>query len=1156
MILQNWQINLPDVQHQWPLCSAFGCIWIANGFDLDGYDEVTGERRYHFTGFGADPADPASVRNAQPCGNGLLIFGSDLYVYWVSLENNHKELIFRTQRTVFWFVAHEGAVWIADPDDGLIKVAPPVEGHPTPTIVARQKDLNVADKPTFLPGQALFRNYRAASGDQIIALDAETLAVLWSSPVDKISFTNFEAQGTNNGQFLFSYDAENKTIFAFSIFEKRVVWRRTLPAKPSAALQCDANRVFVPLENSTIVVLEAATGKDVKSPIKLEKPLVYSTAFADDCLIGSDYETEIYAIKVSTGNVVRKSGYRAPFLAGFVNGVAYFTNRHFLSADRLTVLAKQFYAESTLLQDLVFNNGPEPKKIPAVETEITLRDESGAPRPLSPVRVHATGKARIVVAGVMYDIDEKKGADLTTDSAGRLRIKLPMERHNHGQSIGEALYLPSYVVYASFMDPRTRMLVRPDGQLQDKAAHITGSDLAKARGFDGKSIIRDEYQGNQKALHDVANTIARTVGIVQTSVERRGDMLSTPINQYLQQGCDMTQICCCPKDMYDCKVICDQNFAFSFVPGHTSFELCDQRATEEWLKKNPLTQGLSEDEEQSYNLWEAIVSGAVKIADGIIYATNKIGGAVYFRVKIWENDHPKVKEFILNTTEKALQAAMAFVNRVVRGVRSFLEFLTQVFDWDAILALKRTIRQGIEGSYTKMFIGDGPSNPAMLNRVSDELIKAISSLEAHADKALVDLSARVRGMTPESVQSQGARGKNPSNGSSSHNWLQSRMEENLLGRHVPDTYGNSPYIDTSVGFSWPKFTMPATASQEIEELIRSAKGKVSDDVMNALTQIRSSFGDTSGGFFSRALGAMIEALRGAVAVSTHAATILTRGLMKLIGIISKAIWEFVSTPLDDIPFLSHFYSWITHGDKLSLLDLVCLIAAVPAHLTMTSIHGQARTDDWPPMKIAGLVAGILQGIWGVVGTIVAGGNLIPAVRKKSYWNSARFGAIAAFGLVGARFGILWSLLESLDGPSVIPSAIIWVVGSTALTVDACIAAYLWLGKPPAGVPLESIDFVLPFISLSVGSLCAILWAGLFVWLTLAEPKFSVPVLVFNACALLALQVRVFAFPSAPATVAWPAVIASGALVVTSGVFKVLGALGILEEEGPEVIAAT
>lgn len=1110
----NWQTPVPGGVGLFG-CMAYDTVWVVTGDRVvRGFDHFTGAETRVFPKFG----DNAVPRNVEPFQDGLLVYCGDGWLYFVDLAPDapDPERIAYCDGEPGWMQPQGGSVFAFSSNSGVVRVPSKAEGVPPSRdgqiVIGAYGTGHTVGWPSLGPDMVLATV--TEGGAAVCALDPVNLQrVARCALPAKPSWI----QTACNGSVVVLCVNDKKTVCAVPTSLENVAWQAHFSAPVSRQLACDASYCYVPLEDGSVKILNIADGTPArgKNEIKLAQPL--DAVLLDGGVLygASSSGAFLCAIDTATGQVLIERTTGGVTLIGVDNGVVYFGDHKTVRAMRLAGLFRRFYAESTLMQDIdVPAPGlGAPVKAPAIQTEITLYDKSGGPYARQLVRLGATEEVTIRCNGVDHVIGtpDVPFATLPTDVAGRVRIGVRPAN----------LTCPGLALFTTFMDGDLSLLLRPDAQLHDKLANIKGSDLKDAKGYDGQPILKPDYRGDDAdaMLDNTAGMMRASIQMVKGSLDNRQTLLAGTLAhrqmRYLARGCDMETICCCPQGDYTCRTVCNQNFAFDLTPANTCFHGdLDAQGTKAWLEAHPLStiappprpgspKGAWDD------FWDDVKDGAALVQNAIIYAADAVADNVKTVVTWIKEAGTYTFEFVVDTIENAVLLVQGIFNTIVGTVSKVLEALSFLFDRERILDIQVQLKSQVESAWTALLGPDEQTTEGLLFEARDEMTRQLQQMKKAVNQVLDDVRTQASGVSGASLQNQVSGSSNAAAGGSTSRWLEGRVGENLMpsvSQAAPGSRAGAAGIG-GVADWMPAFPVPSGLGDDIAALLREVGSVIGDEASRTLTRIQADLdpGGSGSNLFGATFSIVVDLMRMLADIAIEAAEKIWVKLVDVLAKLLRGIRTFITTSFD-FPVVSQLYEIFTgrDGSSLTILDLVCLLAAVPVSLAMpASPNAATRSPDMPLPQILGIASGAVQ----AAATAFMGlfSMAVTTTRAKEYIGGKglavlkKFQAFIFLGVGGAARGLLLAsdiATNEQNKTKLFANTMLWVFPSLILVGD-CISIL---------VVNDSMDWLSKNLSLLFGMGCAI---GMALIMGACHEVFegNWPLIAFNGLVALAFFVR-------------------------------------------------
>lgn len=630
---------------------------------------------------------------------------------------------------------------------------------------------------------------------------------------------------------------------------------------------------------------------------------------------------------------------------------------------------------------------------PAFQMMLSLYDENQAPQPSSKVNVWASEPLTITAGGQNYSIGTTP-TTLPANAAGQLMMTSPA-----------ALRMTSLFLQPDFFKDGFFLTALPNLENFRTLSNLQASDLdpSTALGYDGQPILPASYQ-DATSRTNLANSISNTVGRMQSQNATMAVVSASddpPVVLSYQSGAV-------------------PNFTVDFSNG---ISFTQNSSTETEITINPAggitgTLGFLEFITNVVNGTEAIAKIVWQFASNVASAI--IQGA--------EN----VYNFVVQTVDDAMQVATGIFKQIVADVDKVFEWLSYLFSWDDILTTHTTIKTQVMstiGGFQTWLTNE-------LKGTTNDVDTFFNSAETGALNAFNDIITKLGNKTVSGVRQIGgdpnaAYSAGGQDITAQANWLPRKFTENASGANFDSLTagitGDSSPSSTILGF----FTSVGT-----QITTDPALQSLPTDISNAITALGKLF-TGSGGFLGQSLADVLAVVRDLVVGLISLGKAVCDAFLQLIQNVVQDIIDFFTKPIT-IPFLSDFYQAIA-GAPLSLLDLFCLIVAVPTTivyklLNETADRGPAATIN-PSQELLGIANTftllLLLPLW-----IAADLTTFPSVFM---------GIIAATSFAQ---GLLVLFLMMQQGGETQPDYLLWVFQFFSVIL-ACLGA--WIGKAWAPV---------------------------------------------------------------------------------------------------------
>jgi outer membrane protein assembly factor BamB len=732
--------------------------------------------------------------------------------------------------------------------------------------------------------------------------------------------------------------------------------------------------LYAGCDDGTLYALDAATGTvqwqvDAQSPISTglanEDGVLYFATAGDDAT-----GPAFWAVDTNSGGndvlsyPVPGVGAIAFDQGGLANGVAYFYGTPQSSGDNkvyavnMSAAIYEFAVNSKLIVENYDTGGSAPVgSDTSYRVTLTIQDQNGMAQPGQAVKLWTTEAMTVVNQASPVTLTADSPAWMETDASGNLTLAL--SAYDNGQPGGGTsgspnLACPPLFAWSNFMAAGEAIVIYPDHESLTQLSNVQGTSgtvsavqgsgtaavpLDQATGYDGSPLISSSYQ-DPASLDAIAATVRNTIGTRTTTPAVTGSRLAGrhPAQKYVRPGGVL------PNVVYASDASAGP--ARPYVPGAVPVFTADLTSGQPvfspgtYDSARPASLQAARAGEVG-SVWHGIedfknnvIHGAEKVAK---IAWNAAGEVVSTVIHTAESEY----DLAISDLEDAVTAVTGFLKTVVNDLKKAIEWLAALFNFKNILKNHAYIKNSITNP-------TDPANPGILDRLltwtSGELnggtdfTTVLGQLSGHSCAAMGNTAQSTAGQTVQSQQSgnndpNAAYNTGGNNNANQCTWMNQKVNENSAGATVG---GDSA---AALGASFE----PTAITQAFEEFLTAAGAALErdfkdlpDQLKQALESVVDSFKDPKT-LLSTALSSMITAFQDLADDFMEFAQDLASDLLKLIAALLEQVVIWLTEPVS-IPFVSALYHCLT-GDQLSLLDLTCLLAAVPGTILLDVITG-------------------------------------------------------------------------------------------------------------------------------------------------------------------------------------------------------------------------
>ncbi len=617
----------------------------------------------------------------------------------------------------------------------------------------------------------------------------------------------------------------------------------------------------------------------------------------------------------------------------------------------VTLPPPKLTAHCDMIEDLHYDDGDtlgengkldEKAQITTIKTTIVATGSNGGPLPFEPIEVWADDHVDIEVDGVTYSVNADNSAQFKTGADGELLITLH-ENANKGSG-GNLLNVPNLVVRAGFMPRSSNFVIHPAEYSLSALENVTAGQLkgeeALPHAENKKSALLTG--DNAKNAEEVAKTLqhmmaltkkARPAG-VQAAGMTRGKGLTSEARHLNQQFAPADSVeslhhhahvdihrPVSPDHMPAPHFVMNlnKNGPMEYRPFHNDKDLDTHLGMNGLGTADTLFACASrfgpDDAAGGWGFLASIASAFEEAAAGISYAVQEVTQVVVRTVQIVVEATKEIVSrvelaivsaagaigtWVINTVKDVADHVVAFIEKIGSAIKDVYNFLKSLFDWKQILevhdVLKGTISDRLDGIKRQL-----------KTAVPDAIRSTADKVEAALDKVLgVETSH-------ESLNSKAQTSNEHSSKVVSHT-------KSNKGKHMQEKVEHNSKKASGV----PDNRVPDDNTEPHDPDLLDRAKKIGEDLMQVVKSVASP-GDLTLDPFKHLMADMAK---------------LAIEVMKDLGLkFVKAldvVFEFVVkgfTAEIHIPFISALYKTLT-GNALSLLDVTCLILAVPVNLVL------------------------------------------------------------------------------------------------------------------------------------------------------------------------------------------------------------------------------
>jgi outer membrane protein assembly factor BamB len=612
-----------------------------------------------------------------------------------------------------------------------------------------------------------------------------------------------------------------------------------------------------------------------------------------------------------------------------------------VGAVNLADAFQEFFAESQLMvQDYQSTAGGDGYQGSGTtwRSHLQLLDPSGTPRADTSVRVWCEQSTTVVSDGISYSVGPDTPAWLSTDPSGELGLTVSA---NDPSTSDHALTCPPLYLWGNFMDPGEAMVIYPDHDTYVSLSTVQGSTLSGASDYSGSSLLPGYSSSDSEHLAStIRNTIGGTgesLGATQSAVltakpgkrKAKGKpphAKSSPTSPGLgvNAGAVVSYIAFPDSTTNLVYQSTTGPTDRAYVPGPVDTWTADF-ATDGTVTftADPLI-----DLELEPSELGSIFSDIKDFVKHVVHDGEKIEKMTWKAVKgayqYIKTAAGNVFKLVIDTVEKAASVVAGIFATIVKDLVKVVEALSYLFDWGDIVSVHDQLSAKVSSGFDdlKDWVGGISTTP-----IDDWFQTVENGIEAAFD----DVRNALSGTTVQSSKSGNGNPQAFYNHAGAKSYTQTRWFTDKVKQNI----AKSPAAPTGSVAGAPDLGELVTGLiSELGQALETDFGNLPGDlkaVFASLCDLVKDPASAGAAAFSSILGlvedTVLDTLRFADSVIDIAIEVLADLVDAFIALLTQTI---------PIPVLSDLYK-IVAKRELTLLDLVCLVVAIPTTIIQKAI---------------------------------------------------------------------------------------------------------------------------------------------------------------------------------------------------------------------------
>lgn len=549
-------------------------------------------------------------------------------------------------------------------------------------------------------------------------------------------------------------------------------------------------------------------------------------------------------------------------------------------------------------------------------SDLTLTDAAGAPLGDEPVLIWAAAEAHLVINGSNYVVDARRPARVSANSAGMLAVAQQ----------ASMLAAPELLVSVPrLMTAGDGIAVAQNANTNARLAALDGTALMAAQDQAGNDILAGSYR-NQGTADSVAKAVSQCV-----SMGSSASMLAAASPLYLNQRRANVGARHYNGDPGLLRHMAaahgaEPHWLIGFAGPVAAYRALDAHEAAGLLAEKRAgvasANGLFDWIEDIGDLIMGVAADIVSIVDTII---TTVGNAVNAAITFVVDGVTYLFETVVSAIEQALDLAQLVFSQVKIFFEQLYEWLALLFNWDDMLrtheALAYVLNQGL--SFLSLAAG------GMQRAVDSGIVAFQAQLHTLFQNAIAQIAGQ-----------HSIGGYEQANAASSAPFASS-VSNNMLFNQLVDNAGSAMGQDLLARL---RTEDNDPVSDIIAQLTQFADLGLATD---AFVQARTYFTNLGGSpdqIFTQLLSGLLSVAEGILQAMMSGVKAVLDALFALVQSLLAAFQALLNEEWD-IPFVSQFYSFITHGAKLTTIDLMALVLAVPTTILYKVVYNHAPFPD-------------------------------------------------------------------------------------------------------------------------------------------------------------------------------------------------------------------
>jgi hypothetical protein len=645
--------------------------------------------------------------------------------------------------------------------------------------------------------------------------------------------------------------------------------------------------------------------------------------------------------------------------------------------NSLTHLFEQQIRTNWVAQTIEMPTG-EVEEYISYSTDVTVYDAAGSPLVNTPVTIWSDEECRITVNGATYFAVPHRPARLSTNSAGILAI---------GQETG-ALSIPALQLnIPSLMPAGQSLVVEQSAGVQHYLAGVQGPALMEAKDAKGEYILPESrrteaFTGHLALACNSCMALAEAPPTAASALLRR----QGPRPGVWVRDAGSRRM---PGRVPDSPA--PQHWRLSFTESGITYQTLSAAEAQAIFTEK---QAFAATEERSWwsdlgDFLAGVVDGFIKVKELVVTVFDTISDCVNAVFTFIVDGVERVFTALIRWIGEAFDLVEVIFAQIAVPFEKLFEWLGEVFDWKHILLTQQAL------AYT-------------MTQMLDFLDGAADGIKTKVDAGITNLQGQVHTIFQEAIKKlPGTIGGYAEDNRPSDPRYGAALSNNIVFNGLIDNAGAATFDFARMQAVDPapfqKFTQKATEFMDTTEATKAFA-----DARTYFTNL----GTRPDEIFTQLLAGLLSVAEALV----HAVLDKVQAVVDALFDAAKTLVTAVKAMLTEewiIPFVSPFYSWLTNGQPLTMLNLITLIVAAPATILYKVLY---QTTNAPFPDTASVAA--FRNSFNAR-TLLAAAGFGNAAERRAAANVREPVSPTAVGLIylasGISTGVYGALTAFIDG---------------------------------------------------------------------------------------------------------------------------------------------